>query len=69
VSKCVVALAMHWLTVWSLLGVIRVISWVRQPLPVYTQHQKYRCVAANGRSGPTTEVTVLIDEVVRQAEH
>jgi hypothetical protein len=46
---------MHWLAAWSLLGVIRVISWVRQPLPVYTQHQKYRCVAANGRSGPTTD--------------
>jgi hypothetical protein len=35
VSKCVVALAMHWLAAWSLLGVIRVISWVRHPLPVY----------------------------------
>jgi hypothetical protein len=36
VRKCVVALAMHWLAAWSPLGVIRVISWVRQPLPVYT---------------------------------
>ena len=36
VRKCVVAIAMHWLAAWSSLGVIRVISWVRQPLPVYT---------------------------------
>jgi hypothetical protein len=33
------------------IGVIRVISSVRWPLPVYTQHQTYRYVASNGVPG------------------
>jgi hypothetical protein len=36
----------------ELLRVIRDISSARQSLSVYTQHRKYRCVAANRRSGP-----------------
>jgi hypothetical protein len=49
-------------------AVIRVISSVRKPLPVHTQHEKYRCVAANRRSGPRTDTSLSFDYLVGARE-